>query len=123
MAAKRWAAGEQRSRSIGRRADTRQGAKPELMGGGERTERGEIRGGSKGGVGETGKWTGRAEVLMERCRRTSRQKKILQVFKICRYGCLVLQASRICTVLLRPMCFPKAYGTVWVAFNILCYLT
>lgn len=100
MAAKRWAAGEQRSRSIGRRADTRQGAQPELMGGGERTERGKIRGGSKGRVEETGKWTGRAEELMERCRRTSRQKKILQVFKICRYGCLVLQASRICTVLL-----------------------
>lgn len=69
-------------------------------GGREMTVRGKIRGGSKGGVGETGKWTGRAEELMERCGRTSGQKKILQVFRICRYGRLALQASRVCTVLL-----------------------
>lgn len=55
------------------------------------------RGGSKGGAGESGKWTGKADELMERCR-TSRQM-ILQVLKICRYGCLALWFSRICTVL------------------------
>lgn len=66
-------------------------------------------------AGETGKWTGRAEGLMERCRRTGRQKEILQVFRI---PVLCSRFQRFAPCCCDPCVFPRLTRLFLVFFAI-----
>lgn len=66
-------------------------------------------------AGETGKWTGRAEELMERCRRTRRQKEILQVFRI---PVLCSRFQRFAPCCCDPCVFPRLTRLFLVFFAI-----